>query len=239
MRAHLGACASCRRHYDRQLMLASLDPRGRKAKERIARGLGLRSETRSRARFTAWIAAGALVPVAAGLLLFVVRRETGPSSATFVREEPTPRGAPAPTAESPAVWVYRVARDGTVGLAEGTIRADDELAFAYSNTAGWPFLLIFGLDEHRHVYWFHPAWRVGEPAPAAVHASPGPGPFELPEAIRHHTDGRRLTVYALLSRQRIDVSTVEAAIRHAGAAGPLPATFGTERPFVVGRSFVV
>ena len=76
-------------------------------------------------------------------------------------------------------------------------------------------------------------------AAAAVRASAGPGPFELPEAVRHHTDGRQLTVYALLSRQRIDVETVEATIRRAGAAGPLPATFGTERPVVVGRSFVV
>src|SRR5687767_539213 len=77
MRAHLGACASCRRRYDRELMLASLDPRGRKAKERIARGLGLHIETRPGGRLSAWMAAGALVPVAAGLLLFALPRENG------------------------------------------------------------------------------------------------------------------------------------------------------------------
>jgi hypothetical protein len=244
MRAHLGGCLPCRRYYDRELMLASLDPRGRKAEERIARGLGLRTGVSSPRRLAAWMAAGVLVPATAGLLLFAHRGEL-PRPPGAAREELTPRGAPAAAQEAtapvpaPSVWIYRVARDGSVRLAEGAIQADDELAFAYSNTAGRSFLLIFGVDEHRHVYWYHPAWRVGEPPPSAVRASPGPGPFELPEAVRHHPDGRQLTIYALLSRQRIDVQAIETAIRRAGAAGLLPATFGTERPAVVGRSFVV
>jgi hypothetical protein len=231
MRAHVGACASCRRHYDRHLMLASLDPRGRRAKERIARGLGLRVAAPPPRRRGAWLALGALVPAAAAVLLLAPR---APDPDAF-----TSRGAPAGGHEAaPAVWIYRVGRDGAVHLADGTIHADDELAFAYSNTARRPYLLIFGVDEHRHVYWFHPAWRVGAPPPAAVRASAGPGPFELPEAIRQHTDGRQLTIYALLSGQPLQADTVEAAIRRAGAAGPSAATFGAERPVAI-RSFAV
>ena len=74
--------------------------------------------------------------VAAGLLLLAVPRGMGRSSASAVLEEPTPRGAAAVAAEAPApaFWIYRVARDGSVRLAKDTIGADDELAFAYSNT---------------------------------------------------------------------------------------------------------
>jgi hypothetical protein len=241
MRVHLGGCTPCRYYYDRELLFASLDPRAPKAKERIARGLGLRaarSAPARRGRFAAWMAAGVLVPAAAALLLFVRpgaaprAPEAGAAGAAL-----TPRGATTGE-EAPAIWIYRVGRDGAVHLADKTIRADDELAFAYSNTAARPFLLIFGIDEHRHVYWFHPAWRVGAPPPAAMRASAGPGPFELPEAVRHRTDGRQLTIYALMARERIDVGAVESAIRRAGT-GPLPAAFGVDRPIVIGRSLTV
>jgi hypothetical protein len=245
MRAHVGGCAPCRRYYDRALMLASLDPRGHKARERIARGLGLRAATRPtgrrNGRIAGWLAAGALVPAAAVALTLLVHERAAPrlSAAAAPPAEFTSRGAPADErSPAPAVWIYRVGRDGAVRLVDGTIRADDELAFAYSNTARQPYLLIFGVDEHRHVYWFHPAWPVGAAPPSAVRAAPGPGPFELPEAIRPHTDGRQLTIYALLSRQSITVETVEAAIRRAGPSA-LATAFGAERPVVVSQALVV
>ena len=241
MRFHVGGCAPCRRYYDRELMLASLDPRGHKAKERIARGLGLRIGAPPRRRLAAWMAAGVLIPAAAALLLVARPREASLPAAGAAPDAFTRRGAAgaAHDAPAPAVWIYRVARDGGIRLAEKTIRADDELAFAYSNTVSRPYLLIFGVDEHQHVYWYHPAWPAGEPPPAALRAAPGLGPHELPEAVRHHTDGRQLTIYTLLSQQRLDVRAVESAIRRAGPAGPLPAAFGAEHPIVLGRSFVV
>ena len=172
---------------------------------------------------------GRLVPAAVALALF---RSTGRGARTRARRDD--RSGRRPRSGSTASGAT-----GPSASPTGQIRADDELAFAYSNTAGQQFLLIFGVDEHRHVYWFHPAWRAGEPPPAAVRASAGPGPYELPEAVRHRTDGRQLTIYALLARQRIDVRDGRGAIRAAPGAGPLPAAFGAERPVVVGRSFAV
>jgi len=232
MREHLPACASCRRRYDRHLLLARLDPRALPAEQRLAVGLGFRAAPAAWKRRMLTFALP--VAVAAVIALVVVRPRGSDDAGGF-----TARGPAAPAPIVARFWTYQVNPGGPPHLLDRQIGTGDYLAFAYSNPAGRPFVMIFGVDEHRHVYWFHPAWRVGEPPPAAVRAAAGPGPFELPEAVRHHTDGRQLTVYALLSRQRIDVETVEATIRRAGATGPLPATFGTERPVVVGRSFVV
>ena len=114
----------------------------------------------------------------------------------------------------------------------------DDLAFAYSNPVGKRFLMVFGVDEHRHVYWFHPTWPVGQPAPVAVRAVEGPGPHELPGAIHHALDGRRLSVYAAFSDRALGARTVEEAVIGLPAAtGGLPSL--GEGVVVVERTYEV
>ena len=81
--------------------------------------------------------------------------------------------------------------------------------------------MVFAVDGHDHAYWYHPAWRVGAPAPIAVRARDRIGPFELPSASRHTFDGRRLFLYAVFARQPIGVENIERAARAAGAPDSL------------------
>jgi hypothetical protein len=127
----------------------------------------------------------------------------------------TARGAAHGNVDGPSFWTYRIDAAGVPKLVEpaSAVGARDELAFAYSNPTSKPYLMIFGVDEHRHVYWFHPAWPAGHAGPTAVRAAAGPGPHELPDAIRHAMDGRRLDVYAVFSEQTIDAAAVEHHLR--------------------------
>jgi hypothetical protein len=98
--------------------------------------------------------------------------------------------------------------------------------------------MIFGVDEHRHVYWFHPGWSPGMPAPRAVNARPGSGPHELPEAIRQPLDGARLRIYAAFGDRSFDATMIEDAVRGAPDGDPSRALLGggitvVERAFEV------
>ena len=213
MREHLAGCSACRDFYRRYHLLALVDPAAVPAEERIGRALGFRP--RRGPSFRGWLRALAFpvaaTAVAAVAVLVVVR--TGADVA------PVARGPIAATARAPHLLVYRFAPGTrTPELLQGAMRSDDGLAFAYTNPAGHRYVAIFGVDEHRRVYWFHPEWREGEPAPAAVPAAAGPGPHELPGAIRHAIVGRRLTVHALFADRAVGVEEMEAAV-HAGAVG--------------------
>ena len=235
LRAHLPGCDACRAHYERHLLLAELDPRAPSAKQRLARGLGLRATAPRPVR--AWASGLMLVATAAcAALLVLPRLQTEDAGDGF-----TARGGTPPAVALPAaLQVYRALPDGRgAEPVTSRVRPDDALAFAYRNPLGMEHLLVFGVDEAGSVYWYHPAWTDAAQDPQAVPARPGGGPHELPEAVRHRTDGRQLTIYTLLSQRRIDVQSVEDAIRRAGPTGPLPAAFGAENPVVLGRSFVV
>ena len=222
MRAHVLGCDDCRHHYHRHLILAQLDPTALPRQVRIARGLGLSADSGRPRRRLIWSLALVLVPAAAALLLFARPRNVGPAvpgvggDLTFVpRGGDTARGGP-------GLWIYRIGGDGRPRVAGGTVGATDELAFAYTNPSGKPFLMIFGVDRHRHVHWFHPAWVVGQPAPGAVRAKAGPGPHELPEAMRHQFDAGDLIVHSLFAERALDVDTVEARLRAAPAWDAAP-----------------
>jgi hypothetical protein len=171
---------------------------------------------------------------AAGLAAVVlVIGLAGPHRATDTATEPGDgflmRGADRPndSASQPLFWTYRILPVGAPALADRTFNARDELAFAYSNRGGLPYLMLFGVDEHRHVYWFHPGWPSGTPAPRAIRAAVGPGPHELSEAIRHSLDGRRLTIYAVSSSRPLDAQFIESTVRRAGDLDA-PGLFGPE-----------
>jgi hypothetical protein len=213
MRAHLPSCARCQRRYERRLLLARLDPRTAPAEDRLAAGLGFAPRRRAPAALR-W---GALAVAAAAVVLFVGTRV----------EEPRARGVGA----RPALLVYRVTSTGTEP-AGASLLGGDELAFAYANPSSRRYLLIYGVDEHGHVFWFHPGWPEGSAPPSAVAARPGAGPHELPEAVRHRFDGRRLRITAVLSDERLGVGAFE----RDGRALDRPDARGAES---VSRSFEV
>src|SRR5260370_4494491 len=69
--AHLSGCALCRRRYDRQLLLAEIDPRAPSDEARLAQSLGLRSRPRRRWQ---WMAAASMTLATACLLLLLPLR---------------------------------------------------------------------------------------------------------------------------------------------------------------------
>lgn len=202
LRAHLGGCDLCRGRYERQLVLAGLDPKAATPQERLSRGLGFRKPA-SKVR---WLAAlGTATALAAAWALLPLGNEG------FVA-----RGGPA---RLPSVVAYRL----DAGISAPLLREvgpAEELAFAYSNPRGHKYLMIFGVDEHRHVYWYYPAWTDAAGDPQAVTIETAPGPIELPEAITQKLDGRRLTLHMLLLDEPARVREVEARLSDGGASLP-------------------
>jgi len=202
LREHLQGCGDCRRFYARAHVLSSVDHAAPSARERLARGLGFRAPRRSASvlRRLAWA-----VPALA-LVAWLVPRAPAP---------PAPRGLA--TAGTPAALLaYRIEANGPPRALAGDawrINGRDELAFAYSNPGGWPYLMIFAVDEHARVYWYQPTWRPNTPPPASVAARVGAGPFELPAATRHDFDGRRVILHALFARRSLGVEEIERAAR--------------------------
>jgi hypothetical protein len=211
LRLHLPECDPCRARYERHLLYESLT-RGRGPKQRLASGLGFRiapepASWQRRAAAATGLTAAAALAIAA---VVVVARPDGPSNRDFGAR----RGPGAPAA---ALLVYRMHPGATPVQVQNRISRDDELAFAYSNPDAKKYLWIFGVDEHRHVYWYYPAWPEGTPAPRPFAAEPGPGPHELPEAVRHGLAGSRLELYALTSDEPITISEIEARVAASGS----------------------
>jgi hypothetical protein len=217
MREHMPACAACRERYERHLLLERLDPGSGDGKARIASGLGFGGSPDLRpARVfrLAGPAAGAAL-VAAALMLFVGRR-SGNDEAEFVA-----RGGDAEVDQSTGITVYAAHdRDGGAARAASTLRPSDDLAFEYENRTGKPWLMIFGVDEHRHVYWYYPAWMdpADDPRSIAIHRTTGREP--LPDAVRQVVDGAELDIRAVFSDEPLSVKTVERAVAAAKAGAP-------------------
>lgn len=208
LRAHLDGCAACRARYRRHLLLARLDPTAAPSDERIGRALGLRAAPVVRPR-RSWPAVAAALFVAAATLLFFLKRPVAPEGAFTARG-----GTPEATAPSPD-RVYRVdPRSGVVApLVEGAMHRGEELAFAYENKEGRPFLMIFAVDEQGHITWFHPGWTDAAATPSASAIDRTAGFHELPEAILHRYEGvSRLTLHALYMDASRNVREVEAAV---------------------------
>jgi hypothetical protein len=226
LRVHLTGCADCRSYYDRHLMLAALDPSAKSAAERIAVGLGFSvgaggtgEEAAVRAPFRlsgsriaplAWAACAAAVVL---LLLVPARnRHEGEFAARGVGT----------AASEPHLLVYRIHPHEQLPHTGGVIKSGDDLAFAYSNPANYRHLSVFGVDEHRHVYWYYPAWLNEEENPLSIDVAPGAEVRELPEAISHALDGRRLTIVAVFSNDVTSVRNVEELVtKNAAVDEPL------------------
>ena len=207
MRTHCGDCEDCRRYYERQQLFSELSPGALPERERIARGLGL--PTPGRLPRASWLV-GTLAAAAA--LLLVALPRLLPSDAEAFAARGTLKQAPI------TLEVYRLA-DGRSTPARGAIRLSDELAFAYTNRAERAYLMVFGVDEHAHVFWFQPTWNDAMLDPESVSIVKGPGLRELSEAVSHDFDGQSLTLFGLFSQRPLHVRDVERELLAARSQG--------------------
>lgn len=219
LREHLVSCDACRESYRRHLLLERMVPAALGAKERIGRGLGLLPSPKPASSRSALYAA---LAVAAALILVIGLRgvrfgaNTGDGEAGF-----TPRGLPV---EGARVLVYRVTRNEEPRLAGETILRHDELGFAYENPDRKPYLMIFGVDEHRHVFWFYPEWTNPSEDPVSISADVTTGVHQLHEAISQDFDGNLLDVHGVFSDAPLSVHAVETLV---AGAPPTAKTFVT------------
>jgi hypothetical protein len=206
LRDHLPACSDCRAAYESYQAAERLDPKALPPRERLAIGLGLRSDVKSPQRRGVRWAVGTLSAVAAVALLLVAT-----SSITgHVKNGMIARGKVIESPESLEVAVFRVKGERESTRVSDVVSPGDELAFAYRNEMGKAFLMIFAIDGAGHLAWYHPAWTDPADNPTAVPITKQIGFKELPEAVRHSLQGRSLTVHALFMDKALDVRTVEA-----------------------------
>src|SRR5262249_50726624 len=200
LREHLIDCEACRGRYERRLMLERLDPHPRGAQDRLGQALGLHSPD------TRWLGFTAAFAAAAAALILLVPRAPHP--------EFMARGKKL----LPQVSIFKL-RPGEPSRPAGeAIAAKDELAFAYLNPSDAKYLLVFGVDEHKHVYWYHPAWTDPNKKPVAVKiTSEDEKVHELPAAIAHPLDGRTLDVVAVFASRPVSVTEIEDRVAQRGA----------------------
>jgi|CZKU01.1.fsa_nt_gi hypothetical protein len=222
MREHVPACDSCRDLYRRHLLLGRLDPKALSPDERIARGLGLRTRPKVVAMRLGVVTAAA---AAAALLLRVHPAADGFSSRGNI-------GALSPRACR--VFVYDVHSGSPPAPAGSVLQNGDELAFAYENGAAKRRLAVFGVDEHAHVYWFHPAWTREADDPVAIPIELDDKRHELPEAVLQRFDGERLEIRSVFVDEPISVRQIEALVRrNPQGALPLPGAVETSLTLAV------
>jgi hypothetical protein len=210
MREHMPTCAACRDLYRRHLLLARLDPDALSSEERIARGLGLRTAPGVVTR-----PLGLTLAAAAAAALVLLRVHAGATDGF------SSRGRVVAPARVSRVIAYDVRRGFAPAPAAEVLQNGDELAFAYENGAAKRRLAVFGVDEHGHVYWFHPAWTRETDDPVAIPIELDDTRHELPEAVLQHFDGRRLEIRSVFVDEPISVRQIEGLLRD-NPYGPLP-----------------
>lgn len=217
LREHLPSCADCRGRYERQLLLARLDPSAPSAQRRLGRALGIREPEESRLFSSLPRLVPGLALASAGLIALLLM-----SPGSSPEEEFQARGAP-PAAAEAALEVFELSSSGPPRRVEGKVRSGAELAFTYTNAAGHPYLLLYAVDEHGHVYWYAPTWTDPSSRPTALAVSHSHVEQELPLATAHRFDGRRLSLRAVFTKEAVDVVEAERRI-----ASGRPAAAGEE-----------
>jgi hypothetical protein len=195
---HLPDCLQCRKRYEGHLLIEILDPQARGPKVRMRTGL-----PRVAPRRLGIAMAAPLFAAAAALLVINLARQ---GDGFF------PRGHAVEAAAQSRVEIYRVVPGASPRIVEDTMQRSDDLAFAYLNPTGKARLLIFAVDEHRHVYWYYPAWADQDEAPKAVPIHKSNELVELSEAVVQPIDGSQLTIFAVFTDEPLDVRDVEARV---------------------------
>jgi hypothetical protein len=92
--------------------------------------------------------------------------------------------------------------------------------------------MIFAVDEHRHVYWYHPEWSNQAEDPHAIPIASGAEVREIPAAVSHAFDGSDLTLFAVFSNEDLTVRRVEQMIQRSKSLDdPLPLKNGVVKKF--------
>jgi hypothetical protein len=213
LRTHLPGCDACREYYDRHLFVATLDPAAKKAQDRIGVGLGLAPAPK-----TSRAAPYALALCAAAALLFLIV----PLRGRHEGDDFASRGSAATTLE-PKLLAYRIERGQVPRTLGRAMKSSDELAFAYANPGSYERLMIFAVDEHRHIYWYHPEWTSQADDPHAIPINGGADVREIPAAVSHSFDGSELTLFAIFSNEDLTVRKVEQLVQRSKSIDdPLP-----------------
>lgn len=215
MREHLPTCTECRARYEKQLLLEQLDPDAAGPQARIASGRGM-GEARPLARGAAPLM-GALA-VAAMIAFLFIRPSGRDPDAGFTARGGGDGGDAA--AQSSYVVVYRRGVDAGASRAGDSIHRSDELTFTYGNPLGKRYLMVFGVDERRRVFWYYPAWSDPKENPTSISIAPGTG--TLPDAVRHDLEGSKLEIHAVFTNSPLTVTQVEGLVSGA-PAGQTPA----------------
>ena len=156
---HLPGCSQCTTRFERQDLLARVDPARKTAQERIAIGLGLSRGSRLGRPRTMTLTAVS-VAITAALVCLAVWTWRAPDDSRFQA-----RGG----GDSAALLqIYHVDRGNRSRPVGSSIPRDAELAFAYENGAAKKYLLVFGVDRSRRVFWYHPGWINPQRTPGAV-----------------------------------------------------------------------
>jgi hypothetical protein len=219
LREHLADCVDCRTRYERRLLIERLDPRARGAEERLGRGLGV-APARS-----PWMGLGIAVAATAAALLVM-----GPRTLHTARVAPDSgfqarTGGKVTKSMVPELHVFQMRPGEPVRPVGNAIKIKEELAFTYKNPGDSRYLLVFGIDEHRHVYWYYPAWLNPDKKPVAIKIASDDDAeapsHELPEAVTHPLDGQKLDIVAVFAPRAVSVTEVEQRINEHGADAPL------------------
>ncbi len=211
LRSHLPACETCRDYYERYLLLSALDPDAKKPLERLGMGLGLAPSPKPSkvAPFAMALCAAAVL-----LLAIVPLRNNRP-------DEFFARGSA--SAADPKLLSYRIEHGQVPKTLGQVMRGADELAFAYANPGAYEKLMVFAVDEHRHVYWYHPEWTNQADDPHAISIASGSEVREIPAAVSHTFDGTDLTLFSVFTNEDLSVRKVEQMIQRSRSLDdPLP-----------------
>jgi hypothetical protein len=127
-----------------------------------------------------------------------------------------------------ALNVFRLSGDAAPEPLGDVLHLDDGLLFSYTNLGPAPFsfLMVFGVDEQRRVYWYYPAFMDARDDPKAIDIQKGVSRFALDEVIAHPYQLGTLTLFGLFSDHALSVSALESAVgRGLGDGTALEATF--------------
>ena len=104
----------------------------------------------------------------------------------------------------------------------------DGLLFSYTNLGPEPFsyLMIFGVDGNRRVYWYYPAFLDARDNPKGIDIEKGASRAGLQEVIAHPYRVGPLTLFGLFSDKALSVFDIETAMQRGLAdAAALEAAF--------------
>jgi hypothetical protein len=207
LRAHLDGCGACRAYYDRHLVLAGLDPAAPTDAARLAPGLGFTLPPRPARLFPLRLAVAA---AAMAVVAFMVIRQRA------VDPEFTARGA---GRAAPALHIWRTldrtTNPAVTAVDEGAsiAAAGEELTFSYENPTDYTHLMILGVDEYGHVYWYHPD---AEADTVAIAIAAGGGPHKLTVGIVQAYEGHSLRVLSLWATEPLATAKVAGLVDAAG-----------------------